>query len=194
MLPGNRPRNHWNINRTLPSPLIVYFLSKVTGSCWSFILHFIYKWRSWGRVSFMWTALPVTGENWVTVKPSGTSLNISSISHELPALGPSRGETDLYLQSLDNVKVRSGIGILHPFSLCSRVPWARWDQSISNGRGHRSDTIRGTRAEPPSSTIGPDTHISSYCRCFRLKNYTRLVLLFLPFLFLKHDFHPQSKV
>lgn len=178
----------------MPPPLIVYFLSKVTRSCWSFILHFIYKLRSWGRVSFMWTALPVTGENWVTVKPSGISFNISSISHELPTLWSSRGKADLYLQPLDNVKVRSGIGILHPLSQCSRVPWARWNQSISNGRGHRSDTIRGKRAQPPSSTSESDTHISSYCRCFHLKNYMQLVLLFLPFLFLKHDFHPQSKV
>lgn len=48
----NRQRNLWDINRTVgwvPPLLIVYFLFKVTGSCWSFIPHFIYKLRSPGE-------------------------------------------------------------------------------------------------------------------------------------------------
>lgn len=30
----------------------------------------------------------------------------------------------------------------------SEIPWARWNQSISNGRGHESDTVRGKGAQP----------------------------------------------
>lgn len=174
----------------MPPPLIVYFLFPSDKELLGFHTSFYIQIEVPGGAYPSCEQLsPVPGENRATVKPSGTSLNISNISHELPTLRSSRGGTDLCLQPLDNVKVRSGAGILHPLSPCSRVPWARWNQSISNGRGHRIDTVRGTRAQPPSSTVRPDTHTSSYCRCSHLKNYTQLVLLFLPFLFLKHDFH-----
>lgn len=99
-----------------------------------------------------------------------------------------QGEADLYTQPSDNVKVRSGIGIFHPFPRHSQVPRARWNQSISNGGGHRHDTIRSESTQSPSSTARSDTHISSYCHCSHLKNYMQLVYGFPSFPVLKTRF------
>lgn len=170
-------------------PIIVYFLPKETGHCWEFPTSFCIQMKvpAGKQPSHEW--LPQFQEKTVNSQTLGDIISYSQRFTQASDTRVFQRGADLYTQPSDNVKVRSGIGIFHPFPGHSQVPRARWNQSISNGGGHRHHTIRSESAQSPSSTAGSDTHTSSYCHCSHLKNYMQLVLVFPHFLFLKHDFH-----
>lgn len=186
-----RQRNEWDRSHghKAQPPIIVYLLPKVTRHCWEFHTSFYIQMKvpTGKQPSHEW--LSRLQEKTVNSQTLGDIISYFQHFTQASDTRVFQGEADLYTRPADNVKVRSGTGIFHPFPGHSQVPRARWNQSISNGGGHRHDTIRSESTQSPSSTAGSDTHISSYCHCSHLKNYMQLVLVFLRFLFLKHDFH-----
>lgn len=116
---------------------------------WLFsIVHSIHKLRSW-RVVILYAqhGSTVTGEKQSNNQnPRGNHLIFPAFSHGFLTLGSAEGK--LWFMPSVIRQCRGEVRRGHSSSLlqCSEIPWARWNQSISNGRGHESDIVRGKRA------------------------------------------------
>lgn len=130
LLSWTRQKEEWNRSRghKVQPPIIVYFLSKVTRHCWSFILHFISKVRPLQESILPVNSSPGYKKKQLTVKPLGTSFNISSIHTSFWHSGLP-GESWFIPSAVRQCKGEIRHRHLSSLPGCSQVPWARWNEA-----------------------------------------------------------------